>query len=530
MRQMEEVLNSARVASSYEEGVQGIGTTTIVLTLVSIVGLGFGFLKEVVIANYFGTQAAADSFYAVTYYVQIFNQLAFTGLASAAIVPFLSQYISTHRDEVGWSCLAALGFWVTLSMLLVTGLVFLFMPRLVDWLLPKFSPAQKAMTIKLGYVMFPAVVFVSLSGITLGILYSYQKFYTARLAQIAFNSAIMIATFGLVSKFGMYSAALGFLLGSIVYLGIQIFSLHKNIAYRLHLDNLFPKGLKYLLRLSIPVFVTVLLANIIGIVERYIASGLTRGGISALNYSFRICGLVSMFGISLSTVVYPKMSLSAAKDDNKELERILTEGLRLGLFLLIPGAFFILFYRSLLISLLFERGAFDSTSLKLTSDVLQWYVPVIVLGFVNGLLLRVLYAIHKPFYTIIVTSATVGVTVAADFLLTHFFDYEGIAMGYALGTICSVVVGCAILKRVKGIFLGKLIAKYAGRVLLPSAGALVSIWSMGTFLIGPNYPNGGRVGELAIGLLFYVVAFIAFSKIARIREVDLIFSRLRTPR
>ena len=66
MRQMEEVLNSARAASSHEEGGKDIGTTTIVLTLVSIVGLGFGFLKEVVIANYFGTQSAADSFYAVT--------------------------------------------------------------------------------------------------------------------------------------------------------------------------------------------------------------------------------------------------------------------------------------------------------------------------------------------------------------------------------------------------------------------------------------------------------------------------------
>ncbi len=82
---------------------------------------------------------------------------------------------------------------------------------------------------------------------------------------------------------------------------------------------------------------------------------------------------MGLVGIAMGTAILPALSAKAAAKDHAGLKRDLDFGLRLVLMINIPATVGLLALREPILSLLFERGAFDAEATRLTAQALLAY-------------------------------------------------------------------------------------------------------------------------------------------------------------
>ncbi|UCG79826.1 MAG: polysaccharide biosynthesis protein, partial [Desulfobacterales bacterium] len=98
------------------------------------------------------------------------------------------------------------------------------------------------------------------------------------------------------------------------------------------------------------------------------------GSVSYLYYADRMVQFpLGVFAIALATAVLPSLSKQAALNDMEELRSSFSYALRLVFFITIPAMTGLIILREPIISLLFQRGAFDAASSRLTAEAVLYY-------------------------------------------------------------------------------------------------------------------------------------------------------------
>jgi putative peptidoglycan lipid II flippase len=70
----------------------------------------------------------------------------------------------------------------------------------------------------------------------------------------------------------------------------------------------------------LPIFLGTAVNQIYLMINRFFASGLVEGSISALNYASKLMNLpMGVFALAISTVIFPTLSEQAFKGDRREL-------------------------------------------------------------------------------------------------------------------------------------------------------------------------------------------------------------------
>ena len=145
--------------------------------------------------------------------------------------------------------------------------------------------------------------------------------------------------------------------------------------------------------------------------------------------------------MSVSTIVYPKLSKMAANNNLLGIKKTISEIFSSINLLLIPITVGAMIFSRPIVSLLFNRGAFDSQAISMTSNALFYYsIGMIGIG-QREIISRVFYSLHDSKTPII--NATIGVTLNI-ILNTILSKYLGIG-GLALATSVSAIFTSSLL-------------------------------------------------------------------------------------
>ena len=129
-----------------------------------------------------------------------------------------------------------------------------------------------------------------------------------------------------------------------------------------------------MLLLSWPLLIGNLFSLAGNIVSNTFASYLGEGVISALSFAKKIIDLpVVLLPYTLSVVVFPFFSQMSVEKDTQRLNELFTSTIRYIVLLFLPLTIYIAVVPTDMVRLIFERGAFDSLSTKLTASVLSVY-------------------------------------------------------------------------------------------------------------------------------------------------------------
>lgn len=405
-----------------------------------VVSRALGLAREMVIGAVFGTSAEYDAYLAAARIPDLLFSLMAGGALASAFIPTLAGYFARDDAEGGWRLASAVVNLVLVALTLAAGLAWAVAPALVATVLaPGFPPPQQALTISLMRMMLVAPVLFGVSGVIMGILNTRQHFLLPALAPSLLNLSLIAAAGLLASRLGARALALGYVLGAVLHLAVQLPGLPR-VGARYHpVLTLSDPGVREVLRLMAPRVLGLAAVHLNFLVNTNIASRLGEGAVSALNYAWLLMLLPQgVFAQAVATAAFPTFAEQAARGEQASMRHTLATTLRMVFFVTLPAAVGLLVLRRPLVALLFERGAFQASS----TDAVAWALAFYALGLVGHagveIIVRAFYALHDTWTPVWVGGLAMSLNVVLSLTLPGVFAWMGLPAHGGLALANSV--------------------------------------------------------------------------------------------
>lgn len=472
-----------------------------------------GFVRDIVIANYFGTKSAADAFFMAFRIPNLLRRLTAEGALSAAFVPLFTKTLLKNREEAFRLANNVL-FHLTLliTVIMITGIVFA--EPLLKLIAVGFTddPDKFQLTVSLTRLVFPYLMFVSLAAIIMGILNSLHHFAAPAAAPVMLNISFIVCTIFLRDYFDfpVYALAAGVLIGGFLQLAIQIpFAIKEGFVFTFVFD---PRSrlLKKVLLLTLPAIVGTAVAEINMFVDTMLASMLKGGSVSYLYYANRLVQFpLGVFAIAISTALLPALSHHAGKNENQKIIDTLSLSVRGAMFLVIPSTAGLIILREPIIGVLFERGAFDHAATLNTAFVLAFYAAGLLAFSGVKLFVSAFYAVGDTKTPVKLAIISMLINIALNIILMGPLEAGGLALATALASWINLLgLGYLLSKRFGNIDGITIFKSFLATTLisLAMAAAIALAW-------GPVFAGGFTAGGLAIIIILAVAVYLICSLI-----------------
>ena len=486
-----------------------------------------GLLRQILVANAFGTSLEMDAFNAANRVAEtLFNLIAGGALGSAFIPTFTDLLTQGRRDEA-WKLASAVGNWVLLVLSALSILAAVFAPQVVRYILaPGFSadPVQEALTIHLMRLMLPSAAIFGLSGLFMGILNSHQVFFIPALTPSMYQIGMVFGVLVLSPRMGIDGLAWGVVIGAAAHLVLQIPTLRKQKGQYHPMLGLKMAPVREVVRLMGPRLLGVAVVQLNFWVNIRLASTMPKGSVTGLTFAF-ILMLMPQAAIaqSIATAAMPTLAAQFSRGQFDQVRASLAASLRGVLLLSIPAAVGLILLRGPIITILYQRGEFTAHSRELVAWALLWYAAGLVGHSVMEILARAFYALHDTKTPVFVGMIAMSLNVIFSFAFAALFKrigwmpHGGLALANSLATALETVGLLVLMRRRLKTMEGGSIWQGAIQATIAAAGMSVSLWGwMALF----NGRSAWLVG--GAGIIFGGMVYGALLLILRVNELQLV--------
>ena len=462
-----------------------------------------GYIRDAVIAWYFGAGHSSDAFIAAFRIPNLLRKLFGEGAISNAFIPVLTDYLTEDgQDE---SLRLARSALFVMSILLVVLSIFgiLLAPLIVKVIAPGFfdSPGKIPLTIALTRIMFPYIFFIGLVALCMGILNVFGHFAAPALAPVLLNLAMICSVIFICPYLSnpVMGLAIGVIMGGLLQLGLQLpFMIRKGLLLRPKGKLLHP-GLKKIGALMPPIIFGGAVYQINVLVDGLLGSLLKEGSVSYLYFADRLVQFpLGIFAIAAATAVLPSLSRQAAINDVDALKDTFGYAVRLIIFLTIPSMVGLIILREPIVALLFQRGEFSSLATQLTAQALLYYAMGLGAFSAVKIVAATFFALKDTRTPMIMALVSIGVNIVLGIILMRPLAHGGLALATSLASILNLGLLVHALRSKLGSLGWRSIMRSAYRTLLSAGFMGIVVWGA-VFVFIP--PEGGQVMELLLGLI-----------------------------
>jgi putative peptidoglycan lipid II flippase len=339
-----------------------------------------GYIRDMLVACFFGIDTFADAFYAAFKIPNLFRRIFGEGSFSAAFVPVFSEYLHTKDKSETQKFLNIVFTTLFITLFTVSILGVLFAPALVKIIVWGFTNDTEKMqlTIDLTRLMFPFILFICFAAFLLAILNTLHSFFIPAFApsMLSFSEIFYMLAIApvLVSENQIKGLAISVIVGGILHFFVQypkLKSLGWHLKFMLDLDH---PGIKKIIILMLPSLIGLSVDQINAFVDNICATLISPGAVSALYYSNRVMQLpLAVFGLAFAAVSLPAMSKAYVQKDMAALKNSLNYSVRFINFALLPAAAGLMTIGLPIIKFLFEHGRFSYAASIMTNNALFYY-------------------------------------------------------------------------------------------------------------------------------------------------------------
>ncbi len=462
-----------------------------------------GFLRDMVIAHFFGAGIAADAFFVAFRIPNLWRRLVGEGSLTISFIPVYTEYLN-QRSEEETREVTHIAFSIAgVILLILTALGVLFSPILVRIIAPGFIqiPEKFQLTVILNQIIFPYLFFMGLFALCMGILNSYRHFFAPAIAPIFLNISIIVSVFLFYSTFNIpvMTLALGVLAGGVIQFLFQIpFLWKRKISFRFNFNYRHP-AIKRIGLLMIPGLIGTAVYQLNVFIDTIFASFLPSGSVSYLFFADRLMEFpLGIFGIAIGMASLPSLSGLATQGRMEEFRDTLSFTFRLVAFISIPAMVGLIALRTPIINLLFQRGLFDFPATEKTAFALLFYSVGLWAIAGSRTIVPAFYSLQDTWTPLKIALICLGANVVFNTILIFPLKHGGLALATSLSSTLNLI----LLFRKLGPILGGIdIRKNVKSLLriflcsLPMGLAAYVICSMG------NWSTAGNVGEKVFLLL-----------------------------
>jgi len=430
-----------------------------VLMLVGLVSRVLGLVRDRVLANFF-VPSDLDIYFAAARIPNFIFDLVVAGALSTAFIPIFSDYLARGKKDEGFAVASGLISLSTVFFLVLAGGYFIFAARISSWIAPGFGPEQILLMSKLTRMMLAAQIFFILANFLTGVAHSFQRFIIPAISLGLYNVGIIWGTALFSRSFGLYGPTFGMVLGSFLYLLVQL-PLLKDLGFKFswRLDYRNP-GVRKIIKLTAPRMLGLLANQIDATADVILASLSSLGALTYFSFAQHLQFFpVSLFGLTIAQAALPTLSLVAGQRNLDEFKRTFLTTLHQMFFLVIPVSVALLVLRIPLVRLAFGAAQFDWEATVTTGYVVAAFTVSIFAQSAVYFLARAFYALQdtKTPVTIQLLATTVGVSLSAVAILIWHLPVWCLALSYSLATFLNAgLLFIFLCKKVGGFDFGRL--------------------------------------------------------------------------
>ena len=247
--------------------------------------------------------------------------------------------------------------------------------------------------------------------------------------------------------FGPLGLAEGVVLGALLHLTVQFPALFKTGFRWFRIFDYKDEGTLRMLKLILPRSFGLAAVQVNWIVLNALATTLGIGTVTALNFAFNLQFVpVALVGISVAVASFPTMSREALEDRTAFAARI-AKTIRGILLLIVPLSFIFWYAREYIVGILLGTGIFGARDVKLTADILGFFMLGVFAQSIIPILARSFYALQNTKIPVLAGLAAVLVNVILAFFLIESMDAMALPLSYALAGILNAAILGVMLKR-----------------------------------------------------------------------------------
>ena len=183
-----------------------------------------GWLRYVVMVEYFGARGDLDAFLAAFRLPDLMFQLVAAGALSSAIIPIATALLATGDEARTWRVISTIANLMLIALAGLALIVFVAAPWIVPVITPGFvaDPPKLERTIELTRIMLLSPIFLALGSLATSVLNARNRFSASVIAPIVYNLAIIAGTIFLSGPLGVTGLAVAVVLGSVGHLLVQL--------------------------------------------------------------------------------------------------------------------------------------------------------------------------------------------------------------------------------------------------------------------------------------------------------------------
>jgi putative peptidoglycan lipid II flippase len=489
-----------------------IARSTGVLAMATALSRILGFIRDLLMAQLFGTLASAQAFVVAFRLPNLMRDLVAEGAVTSAFVPVLSWYRAKQAPTEFWRLSHALLARV-LVLLCAIGLVgTLAAPQIVRMIAPGFleDPEKFQLTVRLTRILFPFVVLVGLWAYFMGLLNSLRHFAVPALGPAILNAAMIIACVWFVPRTqpGVLALAISVMVGGVVQLLIQL-PVAVRLGFRWRWQWTHP-GSQDILRLLGPRTLGAAAYQVSVVIHTALASLsaiVGDGAVAALYFANRLVQLpLALFGTASAQASLPSLAEQAAHGDLAAFRATLLDVLRMVAFVMLPASVGLMVLAYPIVGGLFERGAFDHQATIMTAQALICYALGLLAYALSKILSGAFYALQDTRTPVRLATEAVIVNVILSVVLMWPLRVNGLALAAAVANTLNAYRLLRLMEqRLSATLLSPVVGGFA-RMLAASVVMGAGCWFVWTTSGFAARPVIGLPIIILLGMVFYGLA------------------------
>mgnify|MGYP000283016135 FL=1 len=364
-----------------------------------------GFLRDMAIASMLGAGPVAEAFLVAFSLPNMFRRFFAEGAFNMAFVPMFSKKLEGDESQEKARGFAQDAFAALGAILIVfTVIAQVFMPVLVLAMASGFAGDERFdLAVLYGRIAFPYILLISLAALLSGLLNATGKFFAAAAAPVALN-IIFLGALGLGYLLGWdpgLTLSWSVPIAGIIQMGI-LWRAAAVEGFRLYprLPRITPE-VKRLAIIAGPAALAGGVVQVNLLIGRQVASYF-EGAVAWLNYADRLYQLpLGVVGVAIGVVLLPDLSRRLRAGDTSGGRDALNRAAEVSLALTVPAAVALVAIPEALVTVLFQRGAFDASDTSATALAVAIYglgLPAFVLQKVLQPLFFAREDTKRPFY------------------------------------------------------------------------------------------------------------------------------------
>ncbi len=447
-----------------------------IIAVVTIVSKLIGFVRDIIIANYYGAAMVSDAYY-YAYQIPSLSLILLGGVggpfhsATVAIfsklIPNLQEKPSEHVNKLYSTFMTA----TIIFFLALSAIMFIFPRQIMGLIISGGSPDMINLAATHLKIMTPLLVIGGIVGIYYGILIIYRQFILPNLSPIIMSLAIIGVVIAAPSDQKGYALAWATTIGAILQLIIQYPNIRK-LGYKLKPNFAFTNNpeFKEICELLFPAVLSSTVGQIHIYVDMFFTSSISEGAWTAIGYANRVFQFpVGILVTAFLVPLFPIFAKLVADKDYNGIKNYFNKGVGVLFFGAIPIIIGILVVGMDAVRLVFERGLFDEKATFMVTEAL-WFLSVSIIPYVfRDSITRVYYSFNDSKTPFVVAFSSIVLKLVLNYVLISkmHFGIGGITLSTSLVTLFNAcVLGMFITKKMdmdyKSLFINLLKMVVAG--------------------------------------------------------------------